>query len=247
MEQINLAYLESIRQDRQNKTIDCKDCSETMLQYFYTIHNLFKFIKNTFKNFELALWIKSNEVFIKRKNTFHSNDYSIRDIVWVDFGSNVGGELSYEHPCIIVKNEFDKVFVIPCSSSKLSKAYDRTGNLYPEFMIGKRTDGFSKNTAIILNNAKWISKSRILKKHNQRVSKTLYNDIYNKLFAMIFEPKARLLDITKKSLKEKETANINLSEENDLLKEANRLLQDRVVFLEAENQEYFSLLEEKTS
>lgn len=231
MEKINHSHIEYVKKDKSSKSVPCNTCSETMLQFVYSQNNLFQIIKGNFKNYELALWVKANEFYIKRKKTFHSNRYYPREIIWVDLGSNVGNELSYEHPCVIIKNDFEKVFVVPCSSSKVNKAFDKNGNLYPEYLIGDVTHGFTTKTAIILNNAKWISKSRILKKHSKKMHKNLYNDMYEKLFGMIFESRqytikklSSELDIVNKKFEdlilELDTANKkleNLQRENEHL------------------------------
>jgi mRNA-degrading endonuclease toxin of MazEF toxin-antitoxin module len=189
-----------------------------MLQFVYSKSNLFKYIKDCFKKYELALWIKSNEFYIKRKGTFHSNQYYSRDIIWVDLGSNIGNELSYEHPCIVIKNDYEKVFVVPCSSSKLKNIYNKKGDLFPEYMLGDVTDGFTSQTTIILNNAKWISKSRILKKHNKQMSKVLFDKMYEKVFGMIFESRQYTITKLNERIKELEEQINKLKEDNEKLK-----------------------------
>lgn len=222
MKKVNYTYLDSVRADKSNKEKMAKEDSETMLQLVYNQKNLFDYILDNFKLYELALWIKSSEFYIKRKSTFHTGKYKARDIIWVDLGTNAGNELSYEHPCIVLTDDGrEKVFVVPCSSSKVKRAYDKNGNLYNEYMIATDKDGFTApKTVVILNNARWISKSRILKKHTKQVDKLLFNEIYNRVFGMLF--KSRQYTINK--LEEKK---LKLEDENNKLKEKIKELQEK--------------------
>lgn len=76
--------------------------------------------------------IKSNYTFKDNKYTFNNTNISVEDIkilmkyvlfkrgnvVWIDFGFNIGNEFGGMHPAVILKN-FDKdLFVVPISSKK---------------------------------------------------------------------------------------------------------------------------------
>ena len=76
--------------------------------------------------------IKSNYAFKNNKYTFKNTNISIEDVkilmkyvlfkrgnvVWIDFGFNIGNEFGGMHPAVILKN-FDKdLFVVPISSKK---------------------------------------------------------------------------------------------------------------------------------
>ena len=100
--------------------------------------------------------------------------YSKREIVFVELGANIGNELSYEHFCVVLESYKDKIFVVPCSSSKITKVYDKQSNLLKEYIIGKKDmDGFTKDTVLILNEAKWINKSRVLMFTKKKISQEL--------------------------------------------------------------------------
>lgn len=235
MEIIDNVYLEAIKANAsKNKGFIKKSC-KIILEFSYTLNNLFKFAKTQFNNYEMALWIKYNEIYIQRKKSYFSDGLTFRDIVWVDFGANIGNELSYEHLCVVVAEQKENVFVIPCSSSRIKKAYIKNTNiLYPEYMIGEKCDGFNKKTVLILNNAKWISKSRVIRKHGRKLSKTLYTDVYNKLFSMIFEPKQRelktkvsIIENLNKGIEQYKFENAKLKDENEKLQKL--LSQENVV------------------
>ena len=76
--------------------------------------------------------IKANYTFKDNKYTFNNTNISVEDtktlmkyvlfkrgnVVWMDFGFNIGNEFGGMHPAVILKN-FDKdLFVVPISSKK---------------------------------------------------------------------------------------------------------------------------------
>ena len=76
--------------------------------------------------------IKENYTFKDNKYTFNNTNISVEDakiimkyvlfkrgnVVWIDFGFNIGNEFGGMHPAVILKN-FDKdLFVVPISSKK---------------------------------------------------------------------------------------------------------------------------------
>ena len=107
--------------------------------YIYT-----KVIKYTLPNYVITQYIfnkanknvksiiKSNYAFKDNKYTFNNTNISIEDVkilmkyvlfkrgnvIWIDFGFNIGNEFGGMHPAVILKN-FDKdLFVVPISSKK---------------------------------------------------------------------------------------------------------------------------------
>ena len=76
----------------------------------------------------------------------------------------------------------------PCSSSKITKVYDKQSNLLKEYIIGKKDiDGFTKDTVLILNEAKWINKSRVLMFTKKKISQELYKEMYEKTFLLLIK------------------------------------------------------------
>lgn len=223
MENINLNHLSSITKDSENKNRNAIDCPITMLQFFYLKKNIFYYIKKWFTLHELALWIKSFDTYLKKKRINSNHKYNKRDIVLVELGSNIGGDLSYQHPCVVIQNQYDKVFVVPCSSSKVSKAYDNSGKLHSEYVIAETSDGFHKKTAIITNNAKWISKASIVKKYPYQVNPELFKEIYNTTFSQAFWEKKNQLD------------NLEKIKENLILEK--QALEDEIIKLKSNHEE----------
>lgn len=187
---INNAHLELVLDDKGNRNKNANECDTTMMQFIYTQSNTLEEITAKFDKYQLALWVKSNELYLEKRIKQISTRYDPRDIILVDLGYNVNGELSYEHPCVIIKSNYDKVFVVPCSSSKLKRIYNKSdGKMYPEYLKGTSVDGFTYSTALLIDNAKWISKSRIIKKYQRRITPDFFNILYNKVFGYVFEPK----------------------------------------------------------
>ena len=57
----------------------------------------------------------------------------------------------------------------------------------PEFEVGTPNDGFQRNTVVMLYEAKYIDKNRVISKLG-KTSNQFFDKIYNKLFEQIFEP-----------------------------------------------------------
>ena len=133
---LNLIDAEKNKKDKVEKLIN----NHTLLGQFLLLqNNIFKFVKN-FTIYEFCLWIKYMNFYILRKNEFYKNKYKKGEIVYIELGANVGNELSYIHPCVILEENRDNIFVIPCSSSKVSKIYDKYGKMYKEYILAKTTD-----------------------------------------------------------------------------------------------------------
>ena len=136
--------------------------------------------------YEIALWIESNEKHLAASKQNNFTKYALGEILLVDLGwSNYNREFAYVHPAIVIKETPTKIFIVPCSSGIPRK--DSKGILYPEFEIGTTNDGFQRDTIIMLYEAKYIDKNRVISKLG-KVSHSFFNKIYNKLFSQIFEP-----------------------------------------------------------
>ena len=53
-----------------------------------------------------------------RKGLNTENDLKRGNVVWIDFGFNIGNEFGGMHPAIILKNFDNEIFVLPISSKK---------------------------------------------------------------------------------------------------------------------------------
>lgn len=126
-------------------------------------------------------WIKSRTN--KPKKTWR---YTPGDIVLTYLGSsNYGYEASYFHPAIVLKNEFNWILVIPCSSTRYGKKDNYT-------IDAKISDGFSKNTGISLDKIRIIDKSRVLRNASGgtvgKVNPTLMKKINENIFNLYLDP-----------------------------------------------------------
>lgn len=209
MEPINTSKLRFISKDRHNLSKKSTECPETMLQFFYLKKNLFYHVRDYMTLFELSLWVDSTNTYIQRKNNYKSGYVKNREIAFVDFGINIGDELSYAHPCVIIEQNYDNIFVVPCSSSKLPKIY-KDGVLKDGYLVGKTKDGFEKNTALILHNARWISRSRVIRNTHIKVKHPFYINLIEELEKLTFKENYRKLQIIKKSLDKKNIEIIEL-------------------------------------
>lgn len=236
MYKIDHELLASIRADKQNKQVKCTECPELLKQFGFTSSNLSEFIENEFVKHELAKYIKSNEYYISFKKQNSGFHYKPKDIVYADLGMNFRGEYSYERPCVVLKEGNEKIFIVPCSTSK--HPYDRSGNLYPDYKVGHIHEGFAKDTVIILKDARWISKARVLSKHNNKVSPDLFKEIYDAVFSDIFDKKqkefselaVRLNDVEKQNadlIRQNESLNGDLEKVQKQLEELMLLLDDK--------------------
>ncbi|SED08434.1 type II toxin-antitoxin system PemK/MazF family toxin [Paenibacillus sp. GP183] len=98
--------------------------------------------------------------------------YTYGDIVMADLGgANFGSEPQYEHPCVVLVNDFTSILVAPCTSAKPHK------QKYPDEMDASIADGFSKETRIQLHGIRWIDKKRITLSVGTVTNPTLMKDI----------------------------------------------------------------------
>lgn len=182
---INKKIIDIVKRN-QTKYKDKKVISDEVLKKeFFTSLKNYEFNLLTKSSYETALWIESNERYLIANKNNNFIKYDSGDIVLVDLGSNTyGGEFSYIHPAIIIKQTPEKIFIVPCSSSEPRR--DENGNIYPEYELGTIKDGFKKNTVVMLYEAKYLDKNRVVSKLGKTTPK-FFNNIYNKLFMQIFE------------------------------------------------------------
>lgn len=227
MEKIDFSLLNLIKSDKKNKNIKSKENHKAMLQFFYSQNNIFKFISTDFSVYELTLWIKSKANYINKKTTKNTTNYFPKNILFVDLGENLGSELSYEHVCVVLKAEYEKLFVIPCSSSRVARATNpKTGTLFPEYLIGTTADGFTKETALLLNDAKWISKNRVISNTGYNISNSLFSAIYESVFSLLFPSKsnqiAKLEQIKNENFIKIQNLNNIIKDQNDKIEKLSK-------------------------
>lgn len=130
--------------------------NETNNSYIY--NNLVKFALNKYKidhyvysklNNNLKQIVNNNYILINNNYVFNNQNIGANDaltiarkilfkrgnVIWVDFGFNIGNEFGGMHPAIILKSFDNELFVIPVSSKK-PKEYEK---IEQEYLDGKIT------------------------------------------------------------------------------------------------------------
>ena len=159
---------------------------EKLKKEFFTSLKKYEFKLTEESAYEIALWIESNEKHLSASKQNNFTKYNLGEILLIDLGwNNYDREFSYIHPAIVIKETATKIFIVPCSSGTARK--DKNGNIYPEFEIGGKDDGFQKNTVVMLYEAKYIDKNRVISRLG-KTSNSFFNKVYNKLFEQLFEP-----------------------------------------------------------
>lgn len=124
-------------------------------------------------------YVKDKDIQLKRKY----RNYSKGSIVYVDFFGNYGSEMTYDHPAIVLKEQGGLLLVAPLTSNirkfkdnnkhhiKLTKNVIDLGNQV-------------KDSTILLEQIRCISKNRVLKKFGGRVSN---NDVLERIDTVVME------------------------------------------------------------
>lgn len=184
--EINKNVINTIkRNDKKFKQMDFIQDEKLKKEFFTSLKNYEdKLIHQS--AYEVALWIESNEKHLAASQQNNFTKYSLGEILLVDLGwNNYDREFAYIHPAIVIKETATKIFIVPCSSGLPRK--DKKGIVYPEFIVGTTDDGFQRNTVVMLYEAKYIDKNRVISKLG-KTSNSFFDRVYNKLFEQIFEP-----------------------------------------------------------
>lgn len=184
---INFEVIKNIKRNQQQYKGINLESDKILKKEFFTSFKKYEEKLKKEDVYTAALWIDSNE---KQLNSVRKNnviDYQIGEILLVDLGwNNYDREFAYIHPAVVIKSTFEKIFIIPCTSGEPRR--DKLGNVYPEFMVGKNEDGFAKASVLMLYEAKYIDKNRVISKLG-KVTNEFYDIVYNKLFEQLFESK----------------------------------------------------------
>lgn len=141
-----------------------------------SIFGLFSKMINKFeqsKSYQSGLFVKSMNDWLDRKDDNLSLDKSfedikIGDIFMVDWNISYSPELCYEHPCVIIEIIDDFIFALPVSSQKqyIEIGYHPIKNCNGDknYRLVGDDEGFKKECVIHMNQAKTISKTRLLYK-----------------------------------------------------------------------------------
>lgn len=193
MKKINKEILNTIIRNIHTKKEPCAKYSSLMMQLVYSLSNFFNYTEKNTSAYEVALWIRSKINLMNNKGKQHTKFYPPKSIINVDLGNSAfGSEFSYIHPCVVIYNEYKRLFIVPCTSQPAKR--DKDKNLFPENLEGTPKDGFAKTTTIKLNEARFIDKTRVVSGVLGKVEDEFYKKIYDKLFTILFESKAYSLN-----------------------------------------------------
>lgn len=185
MEINNDVVIEIKNNDKKYKSLKFIE-EERLKKEFYTSLKNYEIKLTQQTAYEIALWIESNEKHLAASNKNNFTKYKLGEILLVDLGWNTyDREFAYVHPAIVIKETATKIFIVPCTSGEPRKNSD--GNIYPEFQVATKEDGFQRNTVVMLYEARYIDKNRVIARIG-KTSKDFFNKIYNKLFEQLFEP-----------------------------------------------------------
>lgn len=162
--QIDYTKLAAIATDPTSRSTMANDTSEVLASYLQILSNLI-YAADRLSESEMAMIISSLNQWLTKKERISKTSYGIGKIVQMEWGNNFSPELSYKHPAVIIEEWSTTVLVIPTTStpSKVAAAYHPTDNPSGKWYYRKvgATEGFAHDCALILNNAKIMSKTRI--------------------------------------------------------------------------------------
>lgn len=240
--------IRELKKELRDKVDECKGTytydnviiSKSVFGLFSKFIN--KFEKS--KSYQTGLFIKSMNDWIDRQdNESQPLDNSIKsilvgDIYMIDWNLTYSPELSYEHPGVVIGIIGDFLFVLPVSGQKqyIEIGYHPVNNITGDknYRIVDESDGFSKQCVIHINQAKVISKTRILYKIGElqvdengscnlmeEIKTTIFNTYfsveYNKLLEENSEYKRQNLFLSEQRKRNQSRAD-KYRNENELLK-----------------------------
>ena len=173
--QIDYEKLASIATDPTSRSTMAKDTSEVLASYMQILSNLI-FAAERLSESEMAMIISSLNRWVTKKDISVKRPYAVGTIVQMEWGNNFSPELSYKHPAVIIEEWTTTVLVIPTTSTpaQVATAYHPTDNPSGKWYYRKVgvAESFAHDCALILNNAKIMSKARIIS-----VSRTIAGDL----------------------------------------------------------------------
>lgn len=112
------SFLDRSLGDNNNKLIKCHENKDMLHQLSYNNNATFNYFAINCSSYEAALIIKANNKYIKSKTQRPNRTrYEKRQLIMVELGLNYN-KLSYKHPCVVIEDLGDRVFVVPCTSRK---------------------------------------------------------------------------------------------------------------------------------
>lgn len=234
--QIDYEKLANIATNQTSRSTMAKDTSDVLSAYMQLLSNLI-YASEKLSESEMAMIVSSLNRWITKKDISVTRSYGIGKIVQMEWGTNFSPELSYKHPVVIIEEWKNTVLVIPTTSTpaKVIAAFHPTDNPTGKWYYRKvgTAEGFAHDCALILNNAKIMSKARItsvsgsitgnLNDENnvfREVRKTMIQNFFSKEW-IEYQKLVQAYENEKKKTQSLQEAYDKLLEENKLLKTAN--------------------------
>lgn len=216
MKKIDVTYIEQVQKDKIERNKIASTVTKLMNVCNDLLDNFVELLKSM-KVIEVSSIIWSMNRWINSKGNHNSKVFKIRDIVEVDLGIGYGFEMSYRHPCIILKDSnAGFCLVVPCSKGKYGKSN--------KFIIdGTTADGFAENTGVLIDAIRCISKTRITNKVGQ-ITVPFLDKINNAILETYFPMKFYKLNKLEKDILNEKQKYSNLNAEHEKLRDSNKKL-----------------------
>lgn len=168
--------IRELKKHLKNNVNDCKHThsfeNSIIAKSFFALFNKMINKFSSMTEYETGLFIQSFDKWLDRKDIINhtENDVKIEvgDICMIDWNINYNPELSYVHPCLIVEDINNMIFVAPVSGQqdKIDIAYHPEDNPNGDknYRKVKVCDGFLKESVLFISEMKVISKSRVINK-----------------------------------------------------------------------------------
>lgn len=113
--------------------------AKKILDNYYELHKNEIFFNQRNSPKDYLEWVKNKTKIIMNSPYFlqKSKEFIVRgDVVWVEFGFNIGEEFSGRHPAVILKNGGKTLLVLPITSKQptekqlASNTYVELGKIY---------------------------------------------------------------------------------------------------------------------
>lgn len=167
---INRTLLESQSKTATSKTDLVKDAEPVFNELKLSFVNYFDIVSD-WAVYNSCHWSLNVDRWKSNLSHINTTTYFRGDILFVDFGAqNFGHEPSYNHACIVLKNKYDTILVVPCSTKQYGTGHSGIIDATP-------IDGFLKNTGVQSESIRWISKNRVISNTHKQASATLLEKI----------------------------------------------------------------------
>lgn len=196
----------------------------------------YKKLDSSYRNWALEdaiRWMMGFANYVNEKNAnfkckYEKHKFNKGDIILVDLFGHFGSELTYDHPAIVISDEFNGCIIAPISSTAFKDRVHTHVDLPKQ--VSDQGD-LKNNCAIKLEQIRYVSKKRILQKFNRVSNNAKLKEIddilmqhlagftYNKLI----QNEKQLQSDLQTALTEKEVIQAEL----DLLKKQYALLEQQ--------------------